>query len=371
VSSIQKRPNGKWRARYRDDQGKEHSRHFDRKVDAQRHLDAVTASLLTGTYVDPTSGKVTLASFFDDWSSRQVWAPATLRTARNAVKGCTFRDVPLDRVRRSHVETWVKSMTTTMQPSTIATRMRFVRGVLRGAVRDQVLGTDPSAGVVLPRQRRAEHRMVIPTSEQVGWLLEAVEEAYRPFIAVCAFAGLRIGEAAGLQVGDVDFLRRTLHVQRQAQNNGGVVEVSAPKAGSERVVSIPDELATLLAQHVERIGVFGDERWLFPGAPPTPASLRYWFGRAASASGVDGLTPHDLRHYFASGLIASGCDVVTVQRALGHAQATVTLNTYSHLWPTAEDKTRTAAAGLMRAALESLADSSRTGEPATAADTSS
>jgi len=99
--------------------------------------------------------------------------------------------------------------------------------------------------------------MVIPTSEQVGWLLEAVEEAYRPFIAVCAFAGLRIGEAAGLQVDDVDFLRRTLHVQRQAQNNGGVVEVSAPKAGSERVVSIPDELATLLAHHVERIGVLG------------------------------------------------------------------------------------------------------------------
>jgi integrase len=221
MASIQKRPNGKWRARYRDQEGRGHSRHFDRKQDAQNHLDKVKASLLTGTYVDPKSGKVTLESFFADWSSRQVWAPATLRTARNAVKGCTFRDVPLDRVRRSHVESWVKSMTLTMQPSTITTRMRFVRGVLRGAVRDQVLAVDPSAGVVLPRQRRAEHRMTIPPSEQVGWPLEAADEAYRPFVAVCAFAGLRIGEAAGLQVGDIDFLRRTLHVQRQAQNNRG------------------------------------------------------------------------------------------------------------------------------------------------------
>ena len=59
---------------------------------------------------------------------------------------------------------------------------------------------------------------------------------------------------------------------------------------------------------------------------------------------------HDLRHFHASGLIASGCDVVTVQRALGHASATTTLNTYSHLWPTAEDRTR-------RAAEELLADS--------------
>jgi integrase len=62
---------------------------------------------------------------------------------------------------------------------------------------------------------------------------------------------------------------------------------------------------------------------------------------------MDEFTLHDLRHFYASGLIAAGCDVVTVQRALGHASATITLNTYSHLWPTAEDRTRSAAADLM------------------------
>jgi integrase len=44
----------------------------------------------------------------------------------------------------------------------------------------------------------------------------------------------------------------------------------------------------------------------------------------------------------------AGCDVVTVQRAMGHSSPTVTLNTYAHLWPKAEDRTRVAAAGLMR-----------------------
>jgi len=52
-------------------------------------------------------------------------------------------------------------------------------------------------------------------------------------------------------------------------------------------------------------------------------------------------------------------DVVTVQRALGHSSATTTLNTYSHLWPTAEDRTRAAAGELWTAA---LADSLRTSE---------
>ena len=56
MASIKKRDNGKWRARYRDDAGKEHARHFERKVDAQRWLDAVTASVVRGDYVDPRAG---------------------------------------------------------------------------------------------------------------------------------------------------------------------------------------------------------------------------------------------------------------------------------------------------------------------------
>ena len=49
----------------------------------------------------------------------------------------------------------------------------------------------------------------------------------------------------------------------------------------------------------------------------------------------------------ATGLIAVGCDVVTVQHAVGHSSASITLNVYSHLWPKAEDRTRAAAAHLM------------------------
>ena len=75
------------------------------------------------------------------------------------------------------------------------------------------------------------------------------------------------------------------------------------------------------------------------------------------ATGLGGYTLHDLRHFYASGLIASGCDVVTVQRALGHSSATITLGVYSHLWPTAEDRTRAAAGDLMAAALGAFADS--------------
>src|SRR5680860_698709 len=95
---------------------------------------------------------------------------------------------------------------------------------------------DPTDGVRLPRGRRADVAMSIPTPEEVGQLMVTADERFQPFIALCAFAGLRLGEAAGVQLGDVDFLRKSLKVSRQVQRvNGGAIDVRAPKYGSERV----------------------------------------------------------------------------------------------------------------------------------------
>lgn len=82
-----------------------------------------------------------------------------------------------------------------------------------------------------------------------------------------------------------------------------------------------------------------------------PACSRRW-GKTRVTAGVS-FRLHDLRHFYARGLIAAGCDVVTVQRAMGHGSAslTLTLNTYSHLWPKAEDRTRNAAAQMLSEAL--------------------
>ena len=61
------------------------------------------------------------------------------------------------------------------------------------------------------------------------------------------------------------------------------------------------------------------------------------------------MSSRDLRHYAASVLIDQGASVKAVQRHLGHASATTTLDTYAHLWPEAEEVTRRAlGAGLER-----------------------
>lgn len=362
-----------YRARYRDEAGKEHARHFTRKVDAQAWLDEVTASVVTSSYVDPQAGRIVFGAYFDELAARMIWESGTLKAMRLAVKSATFRDVQIRRVRRSHLEQWVKVMQTAdrgegkppgLAPGTIRTRFNNVRTVLRAAVRDRIIAVDPSEGVALPRVRRREAALTIPTTDQVRRLLTAAADEWIAFIAVCAFAGLRLGEAAALQAGDVDFMRRSVRVTRQVQRAGkSAVEIRPPKYGSERTVHVPDELLTLLSQHITANCPGSDPgRWLFKGGdgnPPHQNTVGYQWRRARESAGCAGLRLHDLRHFFASGLIAAGCDVVTVQRALGHRSATVTLNTYGHLWPKAEDRTREAAAAIMAETLRT-ADSVRT-----------
>lgn len=125
-----------------------------------------------------------------------MWARNTADSVNLSMRSVTFVDLPLNRIRRSHVESWVKKMATEGKaPGTIKLRHRHIRGVLRAAVRDKLIPYDPSEGVVLPRPRRREATMVLPTIEQVRALLIHAEPWFRPFIALAAFCGLSVSTA--------------------------------------------------------------------------------------------------------------------------------------------------------------------------------
>ena len=82
----------------------------------------------------------------------------------------------------------------------------------------------------------------------------------------------------------------------------------------------------MLAAHVE--GGVRPEGWIFVGTdgPPHQSTVGYWWRKTLRDAGCKDIKLHDLRHFYASGLVAQRCDVVTVQRSLGHAPATTTLN---------------------------------------------
>ena len=123
----------------------------------------------------------------------------------------------------------------------------------------------------------------------------------------------------------------------RCRSRAGTVSAKSTQVRVGSTVFVSDELSGILAQHVEHH--VSPDGWLLTGAtgrPIAPTSVNSWWMRTTRAASVEGVTIHSLRHYFASGLIVEGCDVVTVQRALGHQSPSVTLDTYSHLWPKAE-----------------------------------
>ncbi len=96
----------RWRARYVDENGREHAKGFRTKALAQSWLNGVISAQETGTYIDPKLGKVTFSSFYKEWSQRQVWVAGTTHSMNLAANSVTFGSIAFADLRASHIETW-------------------------------------------------------------------------------------------------------------------------------------------------------------------------------------------------------------------------------------------------------------------------
>jgi hypothetical protein len=127
---------------------------FDRKTDAQRWLDEVTAAIVTGQYVDPRSGRITFREYAEGWRATQVhrltthdYIEGNLRRNAYPVLG----DKPLSSIRPSEVQAWAKGMTDRLAPSTVGVVHGVVSGIFRAAVRDRLIVANPCDGTRLPK----------------------------------------------------------------------------------------------------------------------------------------------------------------------------------------------------------------------------
>jgi len=257
----------------------------------------------------------------------------------------------------------VRGLSDKLAPGSVQLVFQHTSAVFKAAQTDRMIAFNPCVGVKLPR---AEPRQVVPlTTKQVLALIDAMPERYRALGVLGAGAGLRQGEAAGVTLDEVDFLRRSLNVQHQLVCIVKQPDKLAPPKtdSSVRTLPLPDFVTSALARHLE---CFEPGEWglLFTQPSGRPVSRtrfsELWRATVTRAGLPAGLHYHDLRHYYASLLIRHGESVKTVQARLGHASAVETLNTYSHLWPDSEDRTRTAIDAVLGAGPEDVADVPRT-----------
>lgn len=344
--NIKKRPDGKWRARYRDAAGKEHSRHFTRKKDGEDWLDQQTAALVTHQWVNPTD-KTTVAEYARVWAASR---PHNRRTAkridsliRNHIAGTPLGDRQLKQVLPSEAQAWVSGRAGVLAASTASGLVSTVRSIYKAAVLDRLVAVSPFAAVKVPAVEPV--RIVPLTVEQVRKLVDAMPKRNRAMVIVQAGLGVRIGELLALRVQDVDFLRRTARVEFQLPPDEA--EREAPKTPlSKRTLPLPTFVAESLAAHIEEFPPLPDGSLFYNTRKAVWRTSNYgWkvFVPAAKRAGLpEGTTSHDLRHHYASVLLHAGESVVAVAERLGHRNANLVIEVYGHLMPDSEERTRKA-----------------------------
>jgi integrase len=346
MASVQKRPNGQWRARYRDADGKWRARHFDRKVDAGRFLDKVRGDLARGEWVDPQLARTPFGEYAKAWQAAQVQhRPTTAEQLERQLRVHilpTFERRQIGSIRRSDVQGWIAGRAEVLAPATVQNCYTWLATIMRSAVKDRLIPASPCVDINLPRIERDHVRPL--TTDQVLALVDAAPDRYRALVVLAAGSGLREGELLALDVARIDWLGRTVRVDRQLVTMAhGAPVFSPPKTrASRRTVPLAGQVVEEVAEHVRQFQpggglLFTNDR----GAPIRRHRINETWRATADRAEVEAKF-HDLRHYFASLLIAQGASVKAVQAALGHASASETLNTYSHLWPDDNDRIRLA-----------------------------
>jgi integrase len=355
----------RWRARYVDENGQEHTKAFTRKTDAQTWLDTeVTPRLATGTYVTPQAGRVTVAEVYTSWSAVQghisAKTAATRRSAWVSRVQPQWGDVAVVDVKSSAARAWVSKMVSDgVGVPGIENAFGLLRQVLGAAVEDRRIPRNPCEGVRLPKRKHADRGYL--SHAQVAALAAAMDRLPE-VVRFLAYTGLRWGEMAALRVQDFDMLRRRVNVSRSVTESGGLVW-STPKTHVRRSVPFPavlaDELAALMVGKGRddlvfvdmRGGVLRNSNWRARVFAPAVAKCQ------KTDDSFPSVTPHDLRHTAASVAVSAGANVKAVQRMLGHAKASMTLDTYADLFDVDLDDV----ADRLDAAIRSVAYPLRTG----------
>jgi integrase len=314
-------------------------------VDAQAWLDQITTSVVSGQYVDPKAGRITVESYAKGWEAAQVGRAATLALIDNSLR---LHILPvlgnrkIASVRPSDVQGLIKGLADRYATGTVRNHYDVLARMFSAAVDDRVIPVSPCRNITLPRMNDTEIRS--PTVEEVTRVVAATPDRYRAAAVLLAGSGLRIGELLGLEVADIDFLRRSLRVERQRLQSG---QIGPPKsAKSSRTVPLSQVVLDALAAHLAAYPSGGSLFLTEDGQPlDYPAWQKVW--RPARKKAESEMDTHDFRHFFASALIAGGASVKQVQVVLGHQSPVITLRIYAHLWPGDEDRTRAVIEGTL------------------------
>ena len=370
--SVHRLPTGMWRVRWRE-HGKQHSRNFERKSDAdafdreirrRQQLGPLAVERLTG------KGGPTLGEWIEE-----RWMPEHGSTLERSTVGRyasvykihiqpTLHSAPIGEITVSRLRAWqAERVRAGIDPETIKKARTFLSSVLRHAAESEAIPANPMPTVRAPKPKHKDGiRPLAPTTvEAIRMLMvsplprivdrsgtgQRTRREYQLaapgtaetnrrdalIVSLMAYAGLRPGEIRGLRFDDIG--ETTIRVERAADEYGALKRTKTSETRSVRLLT---PLAQDLREYRMSEGRPRSGRMLLLGPTGSAWTKSDWNKWAADrwkpACRAAGMTPlprpYDLRHSFASLLLAEGQQPLYVAQQLGHSVA-VLLSTYAHL----------------------------------------
>lgn len=352
----------RWRCHWtivKDGRRVQRVKQFARLAEAQEYAAAMEDDIRRGRYRDPRQELRVLDDVAGEWLASKVdLKPGTAGRYARELRlyilpkwgGMTLREL-----RPDMLQEWVGQLMDGGYPAalpdgrdskplsarSIRNIMKVVlKGIFDYAVSNGWIGENPVDRVTVPKIV-SDDDMVFLSVREVELLADEAEKIGKPVDGLLvrwqAYTGCRIGESLALKVGDVDADKRRARIGRTWTDDGhGGSMLGTPKNGKARNIAIP---RFLMPQIKAQMDGMGDDDWLFRATRGGNVWTNTWrtriWNKAVKAAGMEdaGVIIHSLRHTYASFAIAQGADVKTLQMQLGHSSPSITLNTYTALWP--------------------------------------
>jgi integrase len=364
-----------WVCDYTDQKGERHIETFDMKRDADARWAAVKVSVGQGTHT-PTNKSITVAKAADQWLEYVSGEGAESSTIEQYERHIKLHIVPrcgnekLATLTAPRIEQIRDDLVRDLSRPMARKVLQSLKAIIKDAQRRGSVAQNVAAGVTIRKDKRAEnHKPIVgvdvPLAGEVEAIIKHAKGRWRPLIITAAFTGLRASELRGLRWKDVDLKKGTISVRQRADAYN---EIGAPKSatGVRTFPLRPIVIATLrewklACPHGELVfpnnsgNVENLANILQRGLHPAQIAA----GVVVQVIGEDGkpkrdaegrpvveakYSMHSLRHFFASLCInrreegGLGLTPKQVQQRMGHATISMTLDVYSHLWPSDGDE---------------------------------
>jgi integrase len=347
ASGGERRETLSWRGKVTGPDGRQRSRSFARKVDAERWVTEQEAAIDRGEWIDPRFGRESVGELWSRWLERaerlERLQPSTLGKYRR-----TWRlylephvgPVRLASLTRLNVQDVVAIAERDGSAWQAMEALKLIRLLLNYAVDEGRVGRNVAARVKAPETTRTKPRVLTPT--ELTALVDRLPERYRALVLLDAYGSLRWSEVVALRREDLDLEARTVRVCRKLVEVDGEWVWGEPKTkGSARVVDLPEVIIKPLAEHLLRFPPLRDqsdperEGLIFYGERGGPVR-RHAFGsvwRKASAEvGLGGVRVEWLRHSGASLAYLATRDLKAVAARLGHTSVRMADEVYVGLY---------------------------------------